>query len=62
MFSDQHKNESNQADLRPNITPLYPAWVKELMNQRIDVAIARAKRTASGSEKDPVHSVKPKPR
>ena len=62
MFSDQHMNESNQADLQPNIAPPYPAWVKEFMNQRIDAAIARAKRTGSGPEKDPVHSVTPKPR
>jgi hypothetical protein len=62
MLSGPQKNETSQVDLQRNITPPYPAWVKEFINQRIDAAIERAKRENNSERADPVPSVKPKPR
>jgi hypothetical protein len=62
MLSGPQENEVTRVDLLPNITPAYPAWVKEFINRRIDAAIERAKRENSGERVDPVPSVKAKPR
>ena len=62
MLSGPQNNEISQAGLPPNSTPVYPAWVKEFINRRIDAAIERAKRENTGPRVDSVPSVKAKPR
>jgi hypothetical protein len=46
MLSGPQKTETSQADLQPNITPPYPAWVKEFINRRIDASQKREHRYA----------------
>jgi hypothetical protein len=54
MSNRKHKHQTG-ADHRMQYTPpAYPAWVKELINQRIDEGIARYKRSSTTYQPRPV--------
>jgi hypothetical protein len=62
MSKRKHKHQTD-ADHRMHYTPpAYPAWVKELINQRIDADIARYKRSCATYQPRPVPPIIDPPR
>jgi hypothetical protein len=62
MSTHSHKPETNPSNRMNYTPPVYPAWVKELINQRIDDGIARYKRSCATYQPRPVPPVNHPPR
>jgi hypothetical protein len=56
MSVEQIPNETISAESEANSRPLYPEWVTELIQQRLDAAIVRFKKAALY---DPISDEKP---